>query len=121
MADTDRGLLELAARAAELSIDWDTWLDCGSYYLYRISGTQDYWNPLTDDGDAMRLAVQCKMEIYFDGTDGSVAVGYAPVGNPRIRYCIEQADGDIFAATRRAIVRAAAELGRAAAAIGAEK
>jgi hypothetical protein len=46
------------------------------------------WNPLIDDGDALRLAVRLKMEIIPDP------------------------EGDEFASTRRTIVRAAAEVGR---------
>jgi hypothetical protein len=59
------------------------------------------WSPLTDDGDALRLAV--KLAI----TDIAITVGeYVCSGDYH--------DGDdICAITRRAIVRAAAEIGKA--------
>jgi len=110
---TDRELLELAAKAAGYKIAWEGgcvagWMAGGSW-----------WNPLTDDGDALRLAVQLGLEIYFigddtDGGDSECSVGYPesvrrPCG---IKYVFEPHRGDIFAATRRAIVRAAAEIGK---------
>ena len=51
---TDRELLELAAKAA------------GVVIKYNYLGTQDArcpWNPLTDDGDAFRLALKLKLNI----------------------------------------------------------
>ena len=102
---TDRELLELAAKAA--GIGWNA--DSG----YRTTGygatgvpLVEQWNPLTDDGDALRLAVKLQIDIkqygehvvaWFDG-------GYTGTG--RISY-----DNDPCAATRRAIVRAAAAIG----------
>ena len=54
------------------------------------------WNPLTDDGDALRLAVKCLPFITLRYT----------------REDWEKSGEDGYAATRRAIVRAAAEIGR---------
>jgi len=61
----DRELLELAAKAAGLKIDksetsgrgrGNTGFNCmGDVVLDWHNGTR--WNPLTDDGDALRLAV----------------------------------------------------------------
>lgn len=61
------------------------------------------WSPLTDDGDALRLAVSIFKDIHFWYFDNSVSVGNC------LRVPI---DGDPCAATRRAIVRAAAEIGK---------
>lgn len=96
---TDRELLEAAAKAAGISrLLWD-------YEYCRSRGhmapPSSMWNPLTDDGDALRLAV--KLGI----TDLALAVG---------RYVMleKHREGDnIEAITRRAIVRAAAEIGKA--------
>jgi hypothetical protein len=66
-----------------------------------------FWNPLTDDGDALRLAV--KLGIVVDTSDG-VHVQYIVKG---VAYpLVEYEFSDIYAETRRAIVRAAAEIGR---------
>jgi hypothetical protein len=61
---TDRELLELAAKAAGIKVDWDVKLyrddePCA----YRLTGTHDFWNPLEFDGDALRLAVQLDMDV----------------------------------------------------------
>lgn len=63
------------------------------------------WNPLIDDGDALRLAVKLKIGIqpcrnWCDTTDGTIVLH-------------ENNNGDEYAAARRAIVRAAAEIGGA--------
>ena len=106
---TDRELLELAAKAAGIGIQITP---AGLPWL--ASGKRP-WNPLTDDGDALRLAVKLELEMYFgDDEDGtSVHVGYAaaPDSAAMVRYCIQR-DADPCAATRRAIVRAAAEIGK---------
>lgn len=66
-----------------------------------LRGTR--WNPLTDDGDALRLAVKMGLEVGFEGDNFVFADG----------TCSEFLTPDPYAATRRAIVRAAAEIGRA--------
>jgi hypothetical protein len=87
-------LLELAAKAAGLSF-WQ----------------ENSWNPLDDDGDALRLAVKLNIDVFFHASrvEGHVAGGRIPP----VR-AIEREDygEDPLAATRRAIVRAAAEIGR---------
>ena len=99
----DRELLELAAKAA--GIDFYTpeggdtpW--CGRGFYLRGCAV---WNPLEDDGDALRLAVQLFRDIHFWYFENSVSVG-----NELRVACGD----DPCAATRRAIVRAAAEIGR---------
>jgi hypothetical protein len=67
------------------------------------------WNPLTDDGDALRLAV--KLEIAINPFAGKTVVAHTESG----RLGHEKWDcwdDDPYAATRRAIVRAAAEIGK---------
>jgi hypothetical protein len=94
---TDKEMLELAAKAAGIYIEFDS---DGKSYI-----GNDYvkpWNPLTDDGDALRLAV--KLNIF-----NTRSKGYEW---PVIEVFIEHND-DPYEATRRAIVRAAAEIGKA--------
>ena len=69
---TDKELLKLAAKAAGVEVVTPTMLEYGK------------WNPLEDDGDALRLAVTLEM-------------------------CIDFKDGNY----KRSIVRAAAEIGKA--------
>ena len=103
---TDREFLELAAKAAgELTPDWygnDAYFD----------GVLQRWNPLTDDGDALRLAVKLDFRIDIDNQLSMAAV-YAN-SSYNIDVMVETDDNnDTYAATRRAIVRAAAAIGRA--------
>jgi len=91
---TDKELLELAAKAAGC-----VYLTNGQLYV-EGKGNID-WNPLTDDGDALRLAVKTGVMrgCGFDNAwNAMFAVGKLPT--------------DPYAATRRAITRAAAEIGK---------
>lgn len=73
------------------------------------------WNPLEDDGDALRLAVRVGMNCAFlpqvwRESFCAVAADFES-GQPAVN--ITEAHGeDAHSATRRAIVRAAAEVGR---------
>jgi hypothetical protein len=101
---TDRELLELAAKAAGIESLW--WTKDGNKLFQRNGGEQKPWNPLLDDGDALRLAVKLSMHMYiFHAADG-VGVSYTEVN----RNVKERHNNDPYAATRRAIVRAAAAL-----------
>lgn len=95
---TDRELLELAAKAAGIEITWSDATEC-----YWIS--DETWCPLDEDGDALRLAV--KLDIVPRCING-IAFAW--------KDCIcdvtEAYTDDLYASTRRAIVRAAAEIGR---------
>ena len=106
---TDRELLELAAKAAGIVGEYESWTYQGFNEGIRqvLNGIKCWkpWNPLTDDGNALRLAV--KLQMSLDTALGqSLAI---PLGG---KDCVEQHADDPLAATRRAIVRAAAELGR---------
>ncbi|WP_208281688.1 hypothetical protein [Massilia oculi] len=68
------------------------------------------WNPLHDDGDAFRLAVKLGIGIWQHMSIREVEVEYYDDG----RSLTEQFGSDPFYANRRAIVRLAAEMGRAA-------
>jgi hypothetical protein len=91
---TDHELLEAAAKAAGLDLTltgcvWDN-----------ETAEMELWNPLVSDADALRLAVKLQMNVHRYGervtVDGAVYI--AATGE------------DGYAATRRAIVRAAAAL-----------
>jgi hypothetical protein len=99
----DRELLELAAKAAGYARM--TWLDDVPYVSRDMNGDHysfDAWNPLQNDGDALRLAVKLRITPHIDGnlTDAESSAG----------FCAEPHFDDPCAATRRAIVRAAAEI-----------
>lgn len=90
---TDRELLEMAAKAVGRPV----WA----------------WNPLDDDGDALRLAVKLNLDITFGWQDSDTAVFVnADWDGAPAEVMHEFLDRDAYAATRRAIVRAAAEIGR---------
>ena len=91
---TDRELLEAAAKVCGFKPQG---MEDGKLYLY---GIQDGWNPLEDDGDAFRLAV--RLSIKLDFAPGWVRVYSASY------FFAERSCEDSCAATRRAIVRAAA-------------
>lgn len=100
---TDRELLEAAAKAASLEFGSKRSQPISeSLYLGPVAG---WWNPLTDDGDALRLAValdivpRCINSVAFAWRDG---------------VCdMQEPFGDKLAAVRRAIVRAAAAMAQA--------
>ena len=113
MCKSDRELLELAAKAAGYSLCWTHGGDlCWLNRAWDVQANNDEpWNPFTDDGDALRLAGKLCMTICTDG-DLFVSAGFLFTHGPLVTQRIEDA-GDKEAATRRAIVRAAAAIGEA--------
>lgn len=112
---TDRELLELAAKAAGLPVGHEDgryfWCEHGTRGagMYCIHGnTPLYWNPLTDDGDALRLAVVLKIDIHQRVSEPRVAA-VAAMHSPQIERVPNESQR--LALTRRAIVRAAAAIG----------
>ena len=102
---TDRELLELAAKACGYTIhengkdiNGDTW-----YWCEQIS---DCWSPLTDDGDALRLACTLGLSVDINNAFYRTTVIYE-FGDD----LSEDHAAGTAAATRRAIVRAAASIG----------
>ena len=107
----DRELLELAAKAAGIQIlEWRT--DDGGYPVgTNVPGRDSYpwcWNPLKNDGDAQRLVVKLKMCFGPNVTEENVVCFDDNCNN-----LIEPLLPDPYAATRRVIVRVAAEIGKA--------
>ena len=104
MSNSDRELLELAAKAAGIKR-----LKASGPFMDMKNNVMAEWNPLTDDGDALRLAVTLNISpVYFSDV---VFAGVGANAVPSAEAVI--VDGDKAAATRRAIVRAAAAIGKA--------
>jgi hypothetical protein len=103
---TYRELLELAAMAAGLSfnpgVGGGLWASAGA-------GLMREWNPLTDDGDAFRLAVKLGLRIRVCDDLG---IAFCTSDDVPTHQASEGYGSDRYAATRRAIVRAAAAIGR---------
>ena len=111
---TDRELLEMAAKAAGIAGGWDKYAK-----VFVPAEGRIFWNPLTDDGDALRLAVKLTLmscsghQTYTHSPDiwHAWAMTEAEAYYHSVEY--SRSSGDPYAATRRAIVRAAAEIGGA--------
>ncbi|HBP5411282.1 TPA: hypothetical protein L6B51_24825 [Pseudomonas aeruginosa] len=119
----DRELLELAARAAGMNIQRSR-LDDPLHrdFLMNGEGVRNPgqcsfpWNPLTDDGDALRLAVVLGLTVECDFNDSDTCT----TSETRGEILADESSGMLgelvgepeFAATRRAITRAAAEIGK---------
>lgn len=112
----DRELLEMAAKAAGYIVRWyDDTLAYGPTFGIEVEPGNpcgfDPWNPLTDDGDALRLAVKLMLSVTIGPCEvQAVSISGALRGEFPKEDAIYQ---DMGIATRRAIVRAAAEIGRA--------
>lgn len=101
----DRELLEMAARAAGIEAQYSD--NCGDFSIGKpYSREEVIWNPLTDDGDALRLAAVLEVEVSL-GQCGGIVYKRRPM-----KESIEEISEDYMAAIRLAIVRAAAEIGK---------
>jgi hypothetical protein len=111
---TDRELLELAAKAAGMtgvryspSFGMEKMIDPSRP---KETGSIGHgWNPLTDDGDALRLAVKLKIAVTYPEDESCVRVWYGSMGTEPL---CDDLGSDPYAATRRAITRVAAEIGK---------
>lgn len=106
--ETDRELLELAAKAAGIK---GTWNERGQCLHITDQGFQSdvWWRPHLDDGDALRLAVRLGLRLTLPkyhrfGTTAEPQVENTP-GHTVFRE-------DPMQQTREAIVNTAAEIGR---------
>lgn len=116
---TDRELLEAAARAAGITnLQWESDGTIQNrmnrptipYECHGMTTAID-WNPLAGDGDALRLAVKLRLTIQHNHS--SVVCYDNPDFADKRQTTVEawESGQDLYAATRRAIVRAAAALG----------
>jgi hypothetical protein len=105
---SNKELLALAAKAA----GYGETRTCIDEWFWVLTDNNDWhpWNPLTSDSDALRLAVKLQMNLFF-GFAKIFAEIPSDGDEPSIVEKNEKGD-DPYAATRRAIVRAAAEIGR---------
>lgn len=113
---TDREMLELAAKAAEWQLCGYSWigenedddeceiLESAFVKTHPEQELATKWNPLTDDGDALRLAVKLHMQVSV--TTESCRAETLPCLGVRVN------DSDENLATRRAVVMAAAAVGK---------
>ena len=102
----DRELLKAAAKAAGIDVNFDD----TQWSRFWVNGGGGFWNPLLDDGDALRLAV--KLQLRVIPPEDEFGLERASVRIAGVRELIDAFDVDPLAATRRAIVLAAAEIGR---------
>ena len=108
----DKELLELAAKAAGIKALWspDGLLrDCNNGHPAQNIYSAPPWNPLTDDGDALRLAVKLRFGISIP-VHKTICADVICFLDSSVN--VREGGTDPYAATRRAIVRAAAEIGK---------
>ena len=101
---SDRELLEMAAKAAGIELPNPT------LRVTHMRGVAPkLWNPLTDDGDALRLAATCHMVLDWSGSELHVRfwLTQSPEA-PTLTFKSSDCGGD-----KATIVRAAAEIWRA--------
>ena len=108
---TDKELLEAAARAAGYKIKslWERYTGEWWAELHVDRKPNDpptVWSPLTDDGDALRLANALRLSLEY--TDHYVATNPAQTAPKHFAEPLTHGTNE---AARRAIVRAAAEIG----------
>ena len=103
---TDREFLMFAAKAAEFKfgiIHDEPRILCDAGWTP--------WNPLQSDGDAFRLAVKLRIDVVHDNYDPGSNNAFVMAGNiDHVEYV--NVESSRKEATRRAIVRAAAEIGK---------
>ena len=103
---TDRELLELAAKAAGIEID----------QIDAAHKPEDWcnWNPLEDDGDALRLAVKLGLWVQISERCAWTQQNENILSSFSARSMVmfTETNNNSYAATRRAIVKAAAEIGK---------
>jgi len=107
---TDKKLLEYAAKAIGINLRW---MDGFMPKCFDPASANEWWNSLTDDGDALRLLVSLKIGIEFGDCIDSAPVIRCGTSYDRDLWAVSANFPDQKAATRRAITRAAAEIGKA--------
>jgi len=116
----DRELLELAAKSVGRFFDF--WTDKitdsdsdhhGEAALYKagVGGQCHSWNPLIDDYQALQLAVDLRLDILQGALNVQVRKSFQVSGKFNQRTHVD-VESDRMSATRRAIVIAAAGIGR---------
>ena len=109
----DRELLELAAKAAGVEVWFPRMADGNGGVIEPChttrNGETQVWNPLTDDGDALQLAVTLNLGISIP-VHKTIRADVICFRDSSVN--VREGGIDPYAATRRAIVRAAAEIAK---------
>lgn len=112
--ESDRELLEFAAKAAGLETEkfFGAFHDGSGRWWLQIKKGHEWhlWNPLFEERDALRLAVKLQLRVIPPETE--FGMDRASVRIPNARYLVDAFDPDPVVATCRAIVLAAAEIGK---------
>lgn len=110
----DRELLEFSAKALSLNVEWRNNPDEGGTenLAHVIDGVFQYWwAPLDDDGDAFRMSVDLQISILSNIIRYEASTISLTLAGIFIQEDMIKQRPSI--AARRAIVRAAAEIGKA--------
>ena len=108
---TDKELIELAAKAAGLHVK----VSSNSGRGLKVHGNCNWWNPLTDDGDALRLAVTLLIDVSHAEVGMKSFVYARAVFNDEIHIGLSEIfddESERHERVRRAITRAAAHIGK---------
>ena len=106
----DKELLELAAKAAGITGSWHR-----SGYVAYSGWSDSIFDPLNDDGDAFRLAVELRIDVSHDEVGMKSFVYARTVFNDETHIGLSEIfddESERLYRTRRAITRAAAQIGK---------
>ena len=103
---TDSQLIELAAKAGGYNLAEYCSNKSNKYYIPEL-GCIKHWDPLDFDDDAFRLAAKLNISIEYS-PDRMYVFATRYLGSRR-RF-LQSTSNDVFAATRRVIASAAADL-----------
>ena len=112
---TDRGLLEMAAKAAGYRVTIVSIHERDGMDFFYKEPECLYWNPRNDDGDSRRLQVKLGIRVLFQaieshsGHPNACCAGTFEHGEFTEMF----EDSDPESATRLAVLRAAAAIGEA--------
>lgn len=116
MVRTDQKLLELAAKAIGIELWIEDHIDEIEVFIRERDNRRPQglrrWNPLEDDGHALCLAVTLDIELRFHVAAEIPSITASCKTRDELPVPREPWGVDKVAATRRAIVRAAAEIGK---------
>jgi len=113
---SDKEIIEMAAKSIGYKIAWNS--NWHNYQLLnpvpdRFGYFKHPWNPLEDNSDAMDIMVKLGMNVnvFLNRAEPFTEVRFQHYGSETITE--EAHMGDAAKATRRAIVRSAARIGKA--------
>ena len=110
---SDRELLELAAKAAGYDVSKDAHIPSGGLWISEVISGDFEWNPIANDGDALRLMAKLGLGVVF-GQYAPLDIYSVYINEPEGGDTLSVGvigDGESSCVMRRAIVSAAAEIG----------